>query len=108
MTPRGARLRVRVPRSRRERMRGLLGLTSLGPDEAILFLRARSVHTFGMRFPVAVVHLGPGLEILGRRVVPPGRVVLPRRGARHVLECSPRADLRVGDLLRTTGDAAPA
>jgi len=81
-------------------MRGLLGRARLEPGEAVLFLRARSVHTFGIRFPIAVVHLGPDLGVLELRTVPSGRLVLPRRGGRHVLECAVEADVRVGDRLR--------
>ena len=100
MGPRGVVLHAAVPRTRRERARGLLGRAPLQPDEAVWFPRTRSIHTFGMPFPIAVAHLGPDLEVLGLLAVPPGRLVLPRRGARHVLECAVEADVRVGDRLR--------
>jgi len=73
----------------------------------MLFAGARSVHTLGMRFPIAVAHLGRDLGILRVRIVTPWRLVLPVGEARHVLECSPEVDLRVGDRLRVApGHAA--
>jgi hypothetical protein len=38
--------------------------------------------------------------------VPPGRVLLPRRGARHVLELEADTPVRGGDLLRPSSDRA--
>lgn len=71
----------------------------------MLFERARSVHTVGMRFPVAVAFLGPPEGEVGvRRVrwvaaMSPGRVALPRPGVRAVLELAAGADVRVGDAI---------
>lgn len=67
----------------------LLGLALLDRDEAgpgLLLPGCRSVHTFGMRFPLDVWFLGPyGEPLEVRRSVPRRRVV--RRGdARAVLE----------------------
>lgn len=93
------RLRVQVPQTRAERRHGLLGRRALEGDEAMLFERARSVHTFGMRFEIDVALLDADLVV--NRVVPmrPGRLLLPRRRTRHLLECSVEAGLRVGDRL---------
>ena len=60
---------VDVPETLRERARGLMGRDALAPDEGLLLRRCRSVHTFGMRFTIE-----------------PGRILLPRRRVRHVLE----------------------
>jgi uncharacterized membrane protein (UPF0127 family) len=67
----------------------LLGLSLLGPGragEGLLIPRCRSVHTFGMRFPLDVVFLdGARRPISVRRAVPRNRVVA-ERGAAAVLE----------------------
>ena len=65
----------------------------------MLFRRARSVHTFGMRFPIAVVLLDRDLKVLSVKRLPPGRLLLPRPRARHVLECCQTTPLRPGDVL---------
>jgi hypothetical protein len=65
----------------------------------MLFLGTRSVQTLGMRFPITIVLLDEGLRVLHRRCVRPRRLVLPRKGVRHVLECACGTDLRVGDVL---------
>jgi uncharacterized protein len=98
-TDRGVRLLAQVAETRRERARGLLGMTSLEPDAALLLRRTRSVHTIGMRFRLAVAFLDDRLRVL--EVVParPGVVLLPRRRARHVLEAHASVDLRAGDRI---------
>jgi uncharacterized membrane protein (UPF0127 family) len=98
--PRGSRLEVEIPQTRRERMRGLLGRESMAPGRALMLERTRSVHTVGMRFPLAVALLDRDLRVLQIRRVPPNRLVLPRRRTRHVLELGADEDLRVGDRLR--------
>ena len=98
-TSRGVRLRLEVPETRRQRMRGLLGRTALEPGCGLLLGGARSVHTVGMRFPILVAFLDRDLTVLGARTVPPGRVVRPRARARHVLELAAGTDLRVGDRI---------
>jgi uncharacterized membrane protein (UPF0127 family) len=39
------------------RMRGLLGRTALRPGEGILISPCQGVHTFGMSYPIDVVHV---------------------------------------------------
>lgn len=87
-------------------MRGLLGRDRLEPHEALLLLRTRSVHTFGMRFPIAVVLLSEDLTVVTVKRLVPRRLLLPRPRVRHVLECHPDIDLRPGDRLRAS-DPAP-
>ena len=67
--PNGSRVRI-VNRSRNvtiadhaivasrpwSRMRGLLGRDQLRDDEGLLILPCQGVHTFGMRYPIDVVH----------------------------------------------------
>jgi uncharacterized membrane protein (UPF0127 family) len=78
-------------------MRGLRGHRPTGPREAMLFPRCRSVHTFGMKEPIAVVFLDGEMRVLGVRRCRPGRFVLPRRRTRHVLETDIRTELRIGE-----------
>lgn len=99
VTSRGVRLHVEVPETRLERMRGLLGREGLTPDEALLLLRTRSVQTVRMRFTILVALLGDGMNVLGTRVVPPGRLVRSGGATRHVLELAAATDVREGDLL---------
>lgn len=48
---------VAITESARERMRGLLGREALASSEALSLQACRSVHTFGMRFPIDIVFL---------------------------------------------------
>lgn len=47
-----------------ERMRGLLGRSSLGPGAALLIERCGAVHTMGMRFALDLVFLDRGWRIV--------------------------------------------
>jgi len=84
-------------------MRGWRGRSTVGPDDALLLDRARSIHTFGMRFPISAVLLDRELVVRSVRPIRPCRLVLPRPGTRHVLECTEGVDLRPGDRLRIVG-----
>jgi uncharacterized membrane protein (UPF0127 family) len=95
--PRGLRLRTAVPETRRERMRGVFDRLNLAPDEALLLERTRSVHTFGVRFAIAVALLDRHGVVRAVVRMPPRRVLLPRRRVRHVLELADRTDVRPGD-----------
>jgi len=71
----------------------VLGLARLDLDRAgpgLVIPRCHSVHTFGMRFPLHLVFLGPNRELM--RVVlavGPGRVIVTP-GARTAVEVVPR------------------
>jgi uncharacterized protein len=73
----------------------LLGLAFLDRRDAgigLLIPRCRSVHTFGMRFPLDVYFLGRYGEVVDVRLgVRPFRI-LRRRGADAVLELPPVVD----------------
>lgn len=97
---RGQILRAFAPETRRERMRGLLDRTLLAENEVLLLERTRSIHTFGMRWPICAALLDGELTVRSVRAVPPSRLLLPRLGVRHVLECAVGTDLRPGDRLR--------
>jgi hypothetical protein len=67
-------MEIRVACSRRERLLGL-ALRARPPGHALLLPRCRSVHTFGMRFPLDLVWLDARGRVLRvDRAVPPGRV----------------------------------
>lgn len=98
--PRGQIFRAELPQTRLERMRGWRGRSAVAPDDALLLDRARSIHTFGMCVPISAALLDRELVVRSVRPVRPGRLVLPRPGTRHVLECAVGVDLRPGDRLR--------
>ena len=69
------------------RMRGLLGRRQLEPGEGLLLVPCRGVHTFGMAYPIDVVHLDDeGLVRLVVRRLKPWRLGPLVWGARMVLE----------------------
>jgi len=83
---------IRVAWTRRERLRGLRGLEGLGPGEALLIPNCRSVHTFGMRFPIRVVFLDAEFRVVEVVRLRPNRLARPRLKARHVLEFAAAPD----------------
>ena len=75
-------MRIVVANSWWGRLRGLAWRRTPPDGWALLFPRCRSVHTFGMRFPIDVVFLDPhGWPIAIRHGVKPGRVAAHRRAA---------------------------
>lgn len=86
------------------RSKGLLGRDAL--DGAML-LKARSVHTIGMRFPIDVAFCDRDLVVLDTTTLSPFRLGLPRRRGSHVLEARAGAfdqwRLRPGDRLEIKG-----
>ena len=82
----GAGRQVFVARSVRARLLGLALLRDLPRDCALLLPRCRSVHTFGMRFPLEIRFLDERGEVIrSERRVPAGRI-LCEPGAYAVLE----------------------
>jgi len=78
--------RLHVAEGFSQRAIGLLGAGRLNADEGLLLPRCRSVHTFGMRFPIDVLFVDGGWVI--RRIcngVEPWRMVGCRHG-RDVVE----------------------
>ena len=102
--PRGRIWRIEVPATRRERIHGLRDRGFLAPDHAMLIPRCRSVHTFGMRFPITVAFIDARWRIVSVRRMRPRRLAMPRFRARSVLECPVGTDLRPGDALRPVAD----
>lgn len=83
------------------RMRGLLGRSSLAPDEGMLFRPAGSIHMFFMRFAIDAVFCTSDLEVVDvARGLRPWRMA-SRRGAKVVVELAEGAgaDVHPGDRL---------
>jgi hypothetical protein len=70
---------------------------SLEPDEALLLVRTRSVHTFGMRFAIVAALLDRDWIVRVVVRMPPRRVLLPRPGVHDVLELADWSDVRPRD-----------
>lgn len=96
---------VEVADTMSSRMAGLLGRD--GIDGAMLIKPARSVHTFGMKFPMDVAFCDGQLQVLVVRTMVRNRMSLPRLKARCVIEAEAGAferwGLKVGDRLEVTG-----
>ena len=92
---------LEVADSRRTRRRGLLGRD--GIEGALLLVPARSVHSFGMRFPIDVAWCSRDLRVLRTATLPPNRMTRAVLGAHAVIEAEAgtfaRWDLAVGDQL---------
>ncbi len=90
--------------TRRERRRGLRGRAGI---DGVLRLRARSVHTIGVRFPIDVAFCRPRgrgeLRVVRVVTLRPNRVTRPSWGGRVALEAEAGAfrrwDVRPGDRL---------
>jgi hypothetical protein len=99
--------RIRVARSMRERMVGLLSTPSLVPGDGLWIERTSSIHMFFMRYPIDAVFVAADGRVT--KVVPnlkPWRVVWWAHGARDCLELpaggAAAAGVVVGDRLRRT------
>lgn len=75
---------LEVASSRRDRRRGLLGRD--GIEGALLLERTRSVHSFGMRFPIDVAHCDSDMQVLRVTTMRANRVGRPVRRAASVIE----------------------
>lgn len=68
-------LRIVEARTRRARGRGLARMDALPAELALLLAPCRSIHTFGMRFPLDLIWLdGAGQVVRVDRDVPPRRL----------------------------------
>lgn len=87
------------------RRRGLLGRDGL--EGGMLLRPARSVHTFGMRFPLDVAYLDREGCVLATVTMRRNRLGMPRLRAHAVLEAEAGAfqrwGLSVGDVLEVKG-----
>jgi uncharacterized membrane protein (UPF0127 family) len=92
---------LELAETRRSRRRGLLGRD--GIEGALLLRPARSIHTFGMRFPIDVAWCDADLVVLRTATVGRHRLTRPVLGAHCVIEAEAgsfrRWRLAVGDRL---------
>jgi uncharacterized membrane protein (UPF0127 family) len=95
---------LEVPEGVLARGRGLLGRDSL---EGAMLIKAKGVHTVGMRFAIDVAWVDKSMKVLSTATLPPFRIGLPRLRARWVLEARAGAfeqwRLRPGDDLELKG-----
>ena len=90
-----------------QRMRGLLGRSSLAEDEGMLFRPAGSIHMFFMRFPIDAVFCDEDLCVLGvERGLRPWRTAR-RSGAKIVVELAAGAAAGVEPGERLVLDTMP-
>ncbi|GAB6899771.1 DUF192 domain-containing protein [Kineosporia succinea] len=75
---------VEVATSYRARARGLLGRD--GIETGLVLRPGSSVHTFGMRFAIDVVHVRRDGLVLAVTTLAPGRMGRPRPRSRWILE----------------------
>ena len=85
---------LEIAKTRRDRRRGLLGRD--GIDGALLLRPAKSVHTFGMRFPIDVAHLDADGAVLRLTTMKPTRVGSFVLRSRSVIETEAGAFARWG------------
>ena len=85
---------LEIAQSRRDRRRGLLGRD--GIDGALLLSPAKSVHTFGMRFPIDVAHLDADGVVLRVTTMRPTRIGSFVFRSRSVIETEAGAFARWG------------
>ena len=72
-----------VAQTRAERRRGLLGRSDL---EGVFVLKAKSLHTVGMKFPIDVAFCNSEGTVLRVLTVAPNRVTLPVFAAKSAVE----------------------
>jgi uncharacterized membrane protein (UPF0127 family) len=85
---------VEIAEAYHSRAKGLLGRD--GIDGALLLRPARSVHSFGMRFPIDVAFCDADLYVLDIVSLRPHRMTRPRWRARAVIEAEAGAFDRWG------------
>ena len=79
--------KVSVAKNIFDRVKGLLGHSSLGKGEGMFIIPCNSIHTFFMRFPIDVIFVSRENEILKLiHNMPPWRITSIYRKARGVLE----------------------
>lgn len=90
------------------RLMGLMGKRSLSKDEAILFPKCNSIHTFFMIIPIDVIFVAPSGEVVDvLEALSPWRLLLPRKKALHTIEMRARRakelGIHPGDTLECEG-----
>ncbi|MGD2080668.1 MAG: DUF192 domain-containing protein [Nitrospirota bacterium] len=78
------------------RMKGLLGRADFPPGEALLLKPCKLIHTFGMKFPIDVLFLGKGNDVVAVE-----ENLLPNRLSAFVIRASSVLELPAGTLAAT-------
>jgi uncharacterized protein len=84
------------------RAAGLAGMRALPRSTGLLIPGCRSVHTFGMRFPLDLIWLGQDGRIVDVNAAVPPRRFVTRAHARGVVECRAGAGVLFFTALATT------
>lgn len=90
------------------RLMGLMGKKQIPQDEAIVFPRCNSIHTFFMRFPIDVIFVSAeGKVVALSEAVGPWRLILPKARVKHTIEMraarAKELGISVGDTLGCEG-----
>lgn len=89
-TQRVVAARATMARTWRSRMVGLLGRRTIADGEALILPGCRSIHTWGMQFPIDVIFIDSAWRIVKvRERLGPWHLVCPVRGAWGVIETAP-------------------
>lgn len=90
------------------RFKGLMGRKDLAKTEAVMFPKCNSIHTFFMRIPIDVLLVsdqGDVVEVM--ESLAPWRMLMPRRGVKHVVELrsslSKELGIKAGSRLKLSG-----
>jgi uncharacterized protein len=86
------------------RLKGLIGVSKLNPDEALWINDCPSIHTFFMSFDIDVLFVDSNLKVKAKyENVKPWRLILPVWGAKSVIEFAAgtliNRNVEVGDQL---------
>ncbi|MCF7870476.1 MAG: DUF192 domain-containing protein [Candidatus Omnitrophica bacterium] len=88
------------------RLLGLMFKKKIGPEQALIFYRAPSIHTFFMRFPIDIIFLDQEMKV--KRLIQglkPWRFVVCR-GAQITIELPPakisQVKAQIGDKIEIT------
>lgn len=90
----------------RSRVLGLMGKDVIPSGSALIFERAKQIHTFGMRSAIDVLFCDRSWKVLHLvRAMPPWRMSRLVLRSRFVIELPPGAaeDVQVGDRIRLGG-----
>ena len=103
--PRLLAARTTIARTPLQRLIGLLGHASLSIDEAMVFPRCRSIHTWGMRFTIDVIAFDREWRVLCTwSGLAPGRLLPAQPGGWGIVELAAGALdqrlVRAGERLR--------
>ncbi len=91
---------AQVASSLRERLKGLLGRSGLGANEALILKPCSSIHTFFMRFPIDVLFLDRNMRII--RLIQP---ISPNRLSPTVWRAKMVIELPAGRIAQTQTQA---